>query len=260
VESCLYFGRLEHRRSGPVEHAFEFPLFMLYLDLAELDRVFAGRWLWSTRRRALARFRREDHFGDPALPLDEAVRRLVAERIGRRPEGPVRLLTHLRYAGFVFNPLSLFYCHDAAGRLEAVVADVSNTPWNERHRYVLDLGPPADRPRRVRTPKAFHVSPFLPMELEHVFTLGAPGARLAVRIEDVDPEGRRVFDAVLALRRREITGASLAFALLRFPLMTLQVVAGIYWQALRLRRKRAPFFPHPKLEAPSAGRELEIPA
>jgi len=99
VESCLYIGRVRHRRFRPVEHAFELPLFMLYLDLAELDEVFRGRWLWSARRPALARFRREDHLGDPEVPLDESVRDLVAERSGRRPDGPVRLLTHLRYAG-----------------------------------------------------------------------------------------------------------------------------------------------------------------
>lgn len=259
MESCLYVGRVRHRRFGPVAHEFEFPLFLLYLDLAELDAVFRGRWLWSTRRPALARFRREDHLGDPDIPLDESVRRLVAERTGRRPEGPVRLLTHARYAGFVLNPLSLFYCHAADGRLEAVVADVTNTPWNERHCYVLPMDSSKRSPQRQRTPKTFHVSPFLPMELEYVFTLGPPSERLAGRIENLDPAGRRVFDATLVLRRREITGANLALVLARFPLITLQVLAGIYWQAFRLHRKGAPFFPHPRRDGPSPGRELEIP-
>jgi hypothetical protein len=242
---------VRHRRFRPVAHAFELPLFMTYLDLAELDEVFRGRWLWSARRPALARFRREDHLGDPELPLDQAVRDLVAERSGRRPDGPIRLLTHLRYAGFGFNPVSFFYCWDRAGRLDSVVADVTNTPWKERHQYVLPAGGARGR-LRFLTPKEFHVSPFMEMELDYAWTLGEPGERLALRIENRAPGGARLFDAVLALRRREITGASLAAALARFPLMTLQVVAAIYWQAFRLRRKGAPTFAHPT-------RGLEIP-
>jgi DUF1365 family protein len=251
VESCLYVGRVRHRRFRPVEHAFELPLFMMYLDLAELDAVFRGRWLWSARRPALARFRREDHLGDPEVPLDEAVRDLVAERSGRRPDGPVRLLTHLRYAGFVFNPVSFYYCWDRAGRLDSIVADVTNTPWNERHQYVLPAGG-ARGPLRFLTPKEFHVSPFMEMDLDYAWTLEEPGERLALRIENRAPGGAPLFDAVLALRRREITGASLAASLARFPLMTLQVVAAIYWQAFRLHRKGAPTFAHP-------ARGLEIP-
>src|ERR1700759_5599691 len=110
MHSAIYIGWLSHRRHGPRVHAFPQRLFMVYLDLAELDQVFAGRWCWSTRRRALARFDRRDHMGDPHLPLDESIRRLVAERTGHRPDGPVRLLTHLRYFGHVFNPVSFYYC------------------------------------------------------------------------------------------------------------------------------------------------------
>jgi hypothetical protein len=248
MESCLYFGRVRHRRFEPVRHAFERPLFLAYLDLGELDQVFHGRWLWSTRRLAYARFRREDHLGDPALPLDEAVRRLVAERIGLRPGGPIRLLTQLRQAGFRFDPVRFFYCFGADGQLDAIVADVTNTPWNERHRYVLDARAAAGGAGRHRftSAKQLHVSPFLPMELEYGWTFTAPGERLAVRIETRPRGGAPTFDALLALRRREITGASLAFALARFPLLGAQVLASIYWQAFRLHRKRAPFFPHPE--------------
>jgi DUF1365 family protein len=247
VKSCLYVGSVRHRRFAPVAHAFEFPLFLVYLDLAELDQIFRGRWLWSTRRAALARFRREDHLGDPAVPLDRAVRALVTERTGRCPEGPIRLLTHLRHAGFVFNPVSFYYCYDAAGRLDTIVADVTNTPWNERHSYVLPVTGEHAKRLRFTSAKEFHVSPFLPMETDYAWTFREPGERLAVRIESrVRGGGPPLFDALLALRRREITGASLAFALARFPLMTLQVIAAIYWQALRLRRKGAPTFAHPQ--------------
>jgi DUF1365 family protein len=260
MESCLYFGRVRHRRFAPVAHAFERPLFLVYLDLSELDSVFRGRWLWSTRRLAYARFRREDHLGDPAVPLDESVRRLVGAHLGRRPAGPIRLLTQLRQAGLRFDPVRFFYCFGADARaLDAIVADVTNTPWNERHRYVLDARASDGGGRRLRltSTKEFHVSPFLPMELEYGWSLTAPGERLAVRIEARRRGGAATFDALLALRRREITRASLAFALARFPLLGVQVMASIYWQAFRLHRKGARFFPHPALAGAAARRELE---
>jgi DUF1365 family protein len=246
MESCLYFGRVRHRRFEPVAHAFERALFLVYLDLAELDTVFRGRWLWSTRRLAYARFRREDHLGDPTMPLGEAVRRLVEERIGRRPAGPIRLLTQLRQAGFGFDPVRFFYCFRADGqRLDAIVADVTNTPWNERYAYVLPVARSARR-QRFETAKAFHVSPFHPMELTYRWSFLTPGASLVVRIETCDGERRPLFDAVLALRRREIAGPALARALVRYPLLTAKVTANIYWQALRLRRKGAPTHAHPR--------------
>lgn len=254
MNSCLYEGTVAHRRFGPVDHAFEFPLFLVYLDLDELATVFRGRWLWSTRRPAPARFRREDHLGSPRVPLADAVRDLVAARGGERPQGPVRLLTHLRYFGYGFNPVSFYYCFAPGGsRVEAVVAEVRNTPWNERHCYVLRLG---DAPQRgegeahqgapLVTPKVFHVSPFMGMDQSYGWSLGEPGERLRVGIESRDREGRRVFAAGLALRRVEIGGWSLARALCRYPVMTAQVIAAIYWQALRLRRKGVPQHPHPR--------------
>lgn len=245
TESCLYEGRVRHRRFRPVEHAFSMPLFLVYLDLAELDGVFRGRWLWSTSRPALARFRREDHLGDPRVPLERAVRDLVEARTGRRPDGPIRLLTHLRYAGYGINPVSFHYCFESDGRtLAAVVADVTSTPWNERHAYVLPVAPRGRR-AHAEARKALHVSPFHAMDLRYRFRFAAPGASLGLRIEAADERAEPLFDAVLALRRRAIDGATLARALVRHPLMTAQVAAGIYWQALRLHRKGAPFHPHP---------------
>lgn len=249
MESAIYEGWVRHQRRGPIPHAFRFRLAMLYVDLDELDVVFQRRWCWSARRPALAWLRRADHLGDPAVALADAVRALVARETGRRLEGPVRLLTHPRYAGFVFNPLSLFYCFSRDGRtLEAVVADVTNTPWGERHQYVL--GPALAAPsstRRWRHAKAFHVSPFLPMTLDYAWTIRPPGEHLAVHIAAHPPDDHRpLFDATLALRRRPIDGAALARVLTRFPLLTVQVVAGIYWQALRLWLRGAPVHAHPR--------------
>lgn len=244
TESCLYEGTVTHRRHAPTPHAFARRMFMVYLDLAELDTVFAGRWLWSARRPALASFRREDHLGDPAVPLDTAVRDLVEARLGWRPSGPVRLLTHLRYLGFVFNPVSFYYCFDASGhRVTAIVADVSNTPWGERHQYVVQPTDPDTL--RFALGKQFHVSPFLPMDLDYAWHFNLPGERLAVHMVN-SRQGEPLFEATLALRRRAIDGGSLARALLRHPAMTHMVVAGIYVEAYRLWRKRTPFYPHPR--------------
>ncbi len=138
MDSAIFAGQVRHRRIQPTGHEFVYRLFMMYLDLSELDTVFRHRWLWSTRRSALARFRRENHLGDATVPLDQAVRDLVEGETGSRPQGPVRLLTNLSYFGYCFNPVSFYYCFDAADQqLETIVAEVNNTPWGERFCYVL---------------------------------------------------------------------------------------------------------------------------
>jgi uncharacterized protein len=252
MHSAIYRGWLDHRRMAPKRHAFRYPLFMLYLDLAELDTVFKGRWLWSTRRPAFARFHRGDHLGDTAEPLDEAVRRLVCERTGHRPRGPIRLLTHLRYCGYVFNPVSFYYCFDADDRrLEAVVAEVNNTPWGERHCYVLDGRGRDDCGGwlHARSAKAMHVSPFHPMAMDYEWGFRPPGERLALRmaLSPVAASSRPevVFDATLAMQREPINATTLAATLLRFPLMTLRVILAIHWQALRLWVKGVPVHERP---------------
>jgi hypothetical protein len=246
--SALYRGRLEHRRHRPVRHAFGYDVCYAWLDLAELDRVFAGRWFWSTRRPALARWRRADYLGDPATPLDEAVRARVAAETGRRPVGPIRLLTLLRTFGHSFNPVSFYYCYDADDtRIDAVVAEITNTPWGERHAYVLPAAAATrdDVGLRFRFGKRFHVSPFMPMEQQYDWTLGEPGSALRIRMVNRALSGERVFDASLALERRDITGANLARALARHPVASLDALRQIYWQALRLWLKRVPFHDHP---------------
>jgi len=251
MESAVYIGSVRHRRYRPRAHAFRYRLFMVYLDLAELDRVFAGTWFWSARRWAPARFRREDHLGDPAQPLETAVRELVARETGQRPAGPIRLLTHLRYFGYAMNPVSVYYCYDASGaRLETVVLEVNNTPWGEQYCYVL----PAPAPPHAGAPayawdKAFHVSPFMTLDHQYRARIAAPARRLLLHIENWQDDAR-LFDATLTLHRRTITPRRLDLLLLRQPAMTVKVVAAIYFEALRLWWKRTPYVPHPSETPP----------
>ena len=254
MHSALYTGQLRHRRFAPRAHRFSYRLFMMYVDLAELDEVFRGRWLWSVRRPALAWLRRADYIGDPRLPIDTVVRDRVAEHTGARPTGPIRMLTHLRQFGIGFNPVTFYYCFDAAdSHVEAIVAEITNTPWNERHAYVLTspIAESQTRTLRYRFGKDFHVSPFMPMEMDYDWRFGVPGQRLAVNMQNFQ-NGQRVFDATLELSRREIGAGSLARALVAFPCMTATVIAGIYTQALKLWLKRIPFHAHPSRIPPHA--------
>jgi DUF1365 family protein len=228
---------------------------MAYLDLDELPELFDGRLLWSARRPALAWFRRADHLGDPHTPLTDSVRELVATRVGIPLDGPIRLLTHLRYAGHCFNPVSFFYCFDAAGeRVRAVVAHVTNTPWGDQHSYVLaadgqaggaEHESAASRVLHGQFAKALHVSPLMGMAHTYDWRLTAPAETLSVQIDSTTGEGERVFDATLALRRREPSAPELRRVLVRYPLLTLRLTARIYTHALRLRLRGASWHARP---------------
>ena len=253
MHSRIYVGQVRHRRYRPVPHAFQYALFMLYLDLDELPTLFSKRWLWSTSRPAIARFRREDHLGDPAIDLASAVKQLVRNETGISLNGPIRLLTNLRYFGHGFNPVSFYYCFDPDGeQLELIVAEVNNTPWGEQHCYILpesdNLG--SARVKRYQADKRFHVSPFMGMDIDYDWRFTRPAEQLVVHMKNFQ-QGEQLFDATLSLRERHINGASLAAVLIRFPLVTVKIIAAIYYQALRLWLKKIPFVPHPdRQEAP----------
>jgi DUF1365 family protein len=245
VRSRIYEGVVHHCRHTPRRHEFYYRVAMPYLCLDELPGLFAGRSLWSARGRALAEFRRSDFLGDPALPLQDEVRRRVREETGARHTGPIYLLANLRYFGYVMNPIACYYCFDASEtRLEYLVAEVNNTPWDERHSYVL-TGPEAGDWLDTSFDKHFHVSPFNPMAMRYHWRSNTPGERLQVHMEN-HAAGEAVFNATLALVARPMTAANLNGLLLRYPLLTAKVALAIYWQALRLYAKGVPVHPHPK--------------
>jgi DUF1365 family protein len=255
--SCLYEGSIRHRRVAPRDE-FSFPLFMAYVDVDELPGLFDASRLWSARRPALAWFRRADYLGDPATPLRAAVADLVMQQTGVAAEGPIRLLTHLRYFGHCFNPVSFYYCYDAAGeQVTAVVAHVTNTPWGEHHAYVMAIDQRSDHGTAAvlhgRFAKALHVSPLMGMDHAYDWRLSEPGERLSVHIQSTRDDGARAFDATLSLRRREMSPAELRRALLRYPALTMRLTARIYTHALRLRMRGASYHAHPgKRQCPRA--------
>jgi len=236
----MYEGTVRHRRFGPgVVHDFSYDVAMPLLDVAEVDAVAALHPLWSGSRPAPVWFRRADFLGDPAVPLDAAVRDLVEERSGRRPTGDVAVLANVRTWGWLFNPISLYFCTDApGGAVEAVVAEVENTPWHERHAYVVGA------PGRHRFAKAMHVSPFLPMDVDYELRYSAPAERLVVHL-DVVRGDERLLGATLSLRRRPLDRRALGRLVWSVSSLSHRVSAGIYAQAARLRLKGAPFHAHP---------------
>ncbi len=250
MHSAIYKGRVRHQRFTPVHHEFDYALFMMYLDLDELPNLFDNTRLWSNGGWGLARFRRRDHLKDHAPPtqdLRQAVRDLVRARTGSTPSGPIRLLTHLEYFGHRFNPVSLFFCFDdRSEHLEAIVVEINNTPWGEQHCYVH---PTHDRSRRGKAlcfefEKEFHISPFMAMNMQYIWTFSKPAEHFAV-VMDTMNNGEKHLNATMQMQRTELTAASLNRALFRYPLMTTRVLAAIYWQALRLRLKGCPRYTHP---------------
>lgn len=253
MESALYLGKLRHRRFSPRDHQFTYPVFMAFLDvdrLPELMRVspFSGynKWNWTA-------YDERDHFSDPQKPLRQRLREDAARSGVELPGGKIFLLTHLRYLGYVFNPVSFFYCYDAAGELAMILSEVNNT-FGETHNYWLT--PESQRPnaaaRRYLTPKHMHVSPFHPMDLEYVWIFTPPGEQLVAHMNTL-ADGQPNFDATLQLERRPWNARELAKVLLSYPLMTLRVTAAIHWEALLLWLKGVPVHTHPAKLARESG-------
>ncbi len=256
MHSCLYEGRVHHLRRAPVEHRFSYRLAMAFLDLAELDSTVGSGGYLSARRFGAASFHERDHLesfpqtseGDARHSLATTIRDYVTRNAEKQLEGPIRLLTQLRYYGHYFSPLNLFYCYDADGKqIEYVVAEVSNTPWKQRHLYLLHPKSQvaSHRDLRYQHPKAFHVSPFMGMDATYDWRLSEPADQLTVGI--VSRRGDNAFfQANMELKRSELSRRGVCRMLFRYPLMSSRIVTAIYWQAFLLWKKKCPFFPHPQ--------------
>ena len=245
MTSAIYTGTLRHRRFKPVGHEFTYPLFMVFLDIDRIPELMSlsrfssyNGWNWAS-------FCERDHFGDPSVPL----RQRLAEDAGQSgitlPDGQIFLLTHLRYLGYNFNPISLFYCYDNAGALKTILAEVNST-FGETRNYWLSAANqlPGANSRRYRCPKTMHVSPFMPMELDYDFILTDPARRLVAHMNTLDDDGIN-FDATLTLDREPWSAGTLRHALITHPWMTAKVIAAIHWQALTLYLRKVPVFTHP---------------
>jgi DUF1365 family protein len=239
--ACIYEGTVRHRRFAVRSATFEHRLALFYLDVERVGKVLGGRLV--ARSPGLVRFRREDYLGDPRRPLGESVRTLVEHQSGWRPGGAVRMLTHLRSCGHCFNPVSFYFCFGADDQLGAIVAEVTNTPWGQRHSYVLKHAE-GSRVLRGRFAKRLHVSPFMGEGQCYNWRATAPGETLSVHIENNEC-GRCVFDATLSLRQRVLTAASLRSVTRRYPLATLRVLGLIYGHALALKLRGVPVYRNP---------------
>ena len=243
MHSAIYQGYLRHRRFLPTEHRFSYQVFMMYLDLDELDEVLALSPLWSKRRFRPARFERSDFLGDPSMPLKQAVCERIHEETGVWHEGRVCMLANWRYFGFNINPIACYYCFDQAQALQYLVVEVTNTPWGERQSYVLHCDP-KQRFQRKKFSKSMHVSPFNPMDMNYRWCSNLPRQMLTLNLETECDDEIHV-DATMALKRRELSSSALSGILLQYPWMTAKVAVLIYWQALKLWFKRNPIYDHP---------------
>ena len=242
MNSSAYFGLVRHKRFIPCLHVFSTRSFYIYLDLDQIEKFFSKSWFWSYEKKNLASFYRKDYLSHIAgASLKEAALQVLKDHTQENFKGQIFLLGHMRYFGFCMNPLAVYYCYDNDGKLAYVINEVHNTPWNERYTYVLDVRQDSGPTYRTQFKKMFHVSPFLPMNLNYHWDFRRPGQKIVLAISDYS-EATRVFEAQLTLKKVQ---KSLDRLILEYPFNTFKVILGIYWTALRLWLKGVQFISHP---------------
>ena len=244
LSSCIYEGVVSHHRFAPREHDFSYRACMLYLDVDELPVILKKTRFFSYQKPNLMWFNRNDYISPQSGTIREAINELIYKKFSHKVEGPIRLLSHVRTFGFVFNPVSFYYCFNRDTVLEYIVAEIENTPWGQRFAYVLPVEKKSAGSHRFRFKKDFHVSPFLPMDMEYYWMFTNPDEHLVCRMYNFK-KGNLAFKAHLNLDRVPLHNQSLNQIVLKYPFITWQVVARIYWQALKLYIKKVPVFSHP---------------
>lgn len=247
LNSKLCQGWVRHRRYLPKAHAFRYPVFMTWLDLDEIDTVVDQSRFWSKQRFNLVAFYREDYLGPTDLDLRDAVKARIEQQTGARFEGRICLLTHLRFMGFVFNPVSFYFCFpEGSDQPRFILAEITNTPWGERFCYVLDTRESSTQNRQwnFKFGKAFHVSPFMPMEIDYRWRFGLHDDKLTIHMQ-LYRLAQRCFDATLQLDRLDLSPKTMRSIPLQYPFITGAIVFRIYWHAFRLWLKGIPFYSHP---------------
>jgi len=247
LHSALYTGTVRHRRFSPRAHAFQYNIFMPYLDLDEVEHIFKQSRFCSLEKFNLASMRRQDFSIDDGFSLKQSIINIATNTLGKLPIQSVRLLSNLRYFGIQFNPISTYYCFDAQENLLCTVAEVTNTPWFERHHYVIPNGG-EERVSQHIFPKDFHVSPFMDMDMHYKWKSNSPEEKLFIHMENLSGE-EKVFDATMTLNRQPLSATALDKKILAYPFMSLKVVTSIYWQALKLYLKKTPLYDHPVFSA-----------
>lgn len=246
LSSCLYAGSVMHHRFKPRRHRFTYSVVSALLDLSETEALNARLRLFSLNRFNLFSWYNRDHGDGTETPLIEQVRKKLEEHQLSEFGDKIKLLCYPRMFGYVFNPLSVYYCYDAQGRLGAVLYEVSNT-FKERHTYLIKADPTQpDRLLRQRSDKVFYVSPFMPMSANYQFRLKPPQERVAVCIRQTQ-DNESLLHATFTGEKRELSDRSLLSTLVRYPMMTLKVIGGIHWEALRLWKKGVPLQKRQKL-------------
>lgn len=241
TESAIYKGKVYHQRFKPTQHKFDYDIYLFWLKLDEEELTTLSHELkcFSAEGKARVRFKREDYLGDPSLSLRQAVlNRMIELNDGTPLSGDVFMLGQLRMWGWYFSPVNFYYLRNTDGKFTHMLAEVSNTPWNERHHYLVNLDTQDD------TPKAFHVSPFNPMDMTYKWSISQPSTRLSLAMDCVRSD--KEFSAGINLTKFTLDNANLTQALKRIPSMTIKTVAGIYWHALKLLLKRTPLYTHPE--------------